>query len=348
MNNINEELLNIIIEKIIKEYKDDVSLVCVYGPYLDEIDSGNSDIKLYLVPKTNKAYDLCSSFIIQGKGYDIYAMTYERLEKIANFDEDSVPLIDEAKIIYAASEEDILKFNEFKERIKKTKASIISLDLMEKADDHLNKAMSYYYKCIIESEIGEIRRISGEILNILSNCIAIMNNTYIKNGIENQLAEVKQLLYVPLGFEKMYDNIIVSNNVDEIKEKLFDIIKSTRVLYGKLLNKALYKKDPKKVLSGVYEELVSTWNKIYAACDKGDYRLAFLAGSYLQNQINKTNVECEFDKVDFMKFFNKDDLKGFKLEIMRAEKGFLDNLNSNSVEIKVYDTMDEFVQSNMK
>ena len=40
-----------------------------------------SDVDCYFIPKTERAYSFARTFMIEGVGYDIYPMSWERLEE---------------------------------------------------------------------------------------------------------------------------------------------------------------------------------------------------------------------------------------------------------------------------
>ena len=50
------------IKKIEREYKDDVSLLLIYGSYENGTANGLSDVDFYFVPKTERAYKLSKTF----------------------------------------------------------------------------------------------------------------------------------------------------------------------------------------------------------------------------------------------------------------------------------------------
>lgn len=80
---INDRLIQWIKNKVKTEYADDISLVCIYGSYLNGTANSKSDVDCYFVPKTTRGYEMAVTFILDGVGYDIFPMTWERLGAIA-------------------------------------------------------------------------------------------------------------------------------------------------------------------------------------------------------------------------------------------------------------------------
>ena len=97
---INDKVVEWITDKVKREYADDVSLVMLYGSYINGTANSKSDVDFYYIPKTERAYNLATVFIIDGVGYDFYPIPWEQVEKIADLQECMLPLIGDAQIIY--------------------------------------------------------------------------------------------------------------------------------------------------------------------------------------------------------------------------------------------------------
>jgi predicted nucleotidyltransferase len=69
-NNKTPELIELLIDKIKKDYFEDISIIYLYGSYLNEDFHELSDIDLFIVTKSDKGYKLGFTFILNGIGYD--------------------------------------------------------------------------------------------------------------------------------------------------------------------------------------------------------------------------------------------------------------------------------------
>ena len=107
----------LLIEKIKKDYKDDIALVVMMGSRLYNDTHKKSDLDLYFVPKTKRGEQLGFVFIIDGIGFDFWPISWERMERIANFDERIPAIISEGKVLYYGSNEDLARFTLLKEKI---------------------------------------------------------------------------------------------------------------------------------------------------------------------------------------------------------------------------------------
>ena len=106
------------INKIKTEYKDDVELLIGHNSYRLPGDAELARISFFF-PATEKAYELAKAFIIDGIGYDLFPMSWERIERITELDEDNAPCVGEADILYYRSEQDKERFLELQTRLKK-------------------------------------------------------------------------------------------------------------------------------------------------------------------------------------------------------------------------------------
>ncbi len=52
------------------------------------------------IPKTERGYEMAAGFILEGVGYDIFPMSWERIERIACLRENLTPLVGDAEIIF--------------------------------------------------------------------------------------------------------------------------------------------------------------------------------------------------------------------------------------------------------
>ncbi len=71
---INDRLVEWIKNKVRTKYADDVSLVLIYGSYTNGTMNSKSDVDCYYIPKTERGYRMAVDFIIEGVGYDLFAL----------------------------------------------------------------------------------------------------------------------------------------------------------------------------------------------------------------------------------------------------------------------------------
>ncbi len=342
MKDRNDAIVEIIINKVKEEYKEDVSLLCCYGSYINGTAHEMSDVDFYFVPKTDRAHELTKTFILDGIGYDFWGISWDRLEKISDFDEPLVSLVADCKIVYCCSEEDEKRFADLQSKIKKTMQEPANERMLQKAEKHITSAMSEYCKVALSRDIADIRQSSGMILMNISDAVALMNNRYFAYGIKKQLSEILKFTHLPVDFEQLYSSIIHADTYEDNNECCLKIINNTYSLWKELLESIQTKGSPKDALAGLYEEICSTWNKIYMACDQKDAAVAFLAGTCLQKELDYISAICTFPSINLMGAFRANDLMAFKEAAKQSEEIMRNQLKKEDVYVKVYASVEEF------
>ena len=59
MKNRNDMIVEWVLGKIKNNYKNDVSLLIIYGSYENGTTNPLSDVDFYFIPKTDRAYGIC-------------------------------------------------------------------------------------------------------------------------------------------------------------------------------------------------------------------------------------------------------------------------------------------------
>jgi predicted nucleotidyltransferase len=345
MNN-NDKILEIILSRVKQKYKDDVSLVCCYGSYVNGTANENSDIDFYFIPKTDTTWDqvdeIAETFILNGIGYDFWGISWERLERMANFDDTFVSLVDEAKIVYSDSQDDEKRFNNLKQRVIDVVNSPINPQMLSKALTHIKQAENHYFS-LISSELFERKKLeAGGVLLTVSDAVCMMNNRFLRYGIKKHLLELSESKHLPDKFVENYKSIINSKTDSDIEKVCFAFIKSAKELYENLKNRTDSKKEPMERLLWWYEELSSTWNKLYNACDENNCDLAFISGVFLQAELGSALHECGLEPLEFLSKYDCDNLDGYKIAAKEAEKDFLTYLSKLKIPITQYKNISEF------
>ena len=155
----------LLINKITKDYKDDIAVVVIMGSTLYGDTHSRSDLDLFFVPKTERGNNLGFTFILDSIGYDFWSISWDRLERIANHDERITSIITEGKMIYCASDADETHYNEIKKKALDTsdrrrflaKASVKLDEVYKEFDPVKNNndtAHDIYYA---EDLVGDLR-----------------------------------------------------------------------------------------------------------------------------------------------------------------------------------------------
>lgn len=345
MNIRNDKIIEWVINKIKSDYKEDVSLLVIYGSYINGTANHLSDVDFYFIPKTERAYELCKTFIIEGIGFDLFPMSWERVEGLAEFKECLTPLLANVKIGYSNSEADVRRFNELQNKLKENLTN--NGFMLKKAINNVEKSMINYTRMLIQEDICVIRTLAGQVLMSLSDSVAYANQTYFSKGLKTQLEDLNNLKKIPSNYLSLYESIIRARSSKEIKEYCYDIIKETEEFLNNENKNHISEKDVNyEELVAIYEESVSTWNKIIICCDSGNYQLAYISGVNLQSTLDWITLEYGLHTYDLMSSYDAKNLQLFKSRAIEIQKDFVELIKQSSVKIREYSTVEDFIIAN--
>jgi len=335
---MNDDLIKIaevLIEKIKKDYNGDVSLVHVHGSYIYHDTHGLSDLDLYLVPKTARGFNLGKTFILNGIGIDYFALSWERLERIANHEERNVSIIADGEIIYYHSKEDLERFN----RLREKAVNVIDRErYTENGREILESLYGDYFKIAHGGDLSETRKAAIGIINKTAFLLAEINFTYIKRGRKHLKNEIMSMRNVPDNFENIYEKIFAEKDNEKLKKLLYTLICNTEKLFPKEKPETF-----SDTFGGFYEEMIQHYNKIYHACDSGDIYTPLYAASELASEIEELfdRCRCAHTLPDMAGAYDPDDLQKIKAAAKKHQEAFVNILADNGLTPRTFRDMDE-------
>jgi len=332
---------DILLEKIKKDYKDDIALVVIMGSYASKDTYHKSDLDLYFVPKTERGRNLGMVFIIDGIGFDFWPISWERLEQIANHNAKITSIITEGKILYYGSDNDLERFNRLK---AKALDGSDKHKFIRKAQEKLNEAYRHYFKLLDAVDLSEVRMQAMEIIFSLTWAIALLNRTIIKRGRGKLKDEIMAMPLLPQDFPLLYDTVFVSSDMAEINNAYRQLLKNTEELIRKEQTREREAVSFRDKLNGYYEELINFYNKIYYACETGDLYSALIAAVELTLELKEafagTGVSLE-QLPGIVGAFDPNNMGRFLELVHEHEKQLVELLKSNGVKIRVFRDPDE-------
>lgn len=345
MKTINDRLADWAITKVEKEFKDDVCLLISHDTLKLEKDASGSSLS-YFIPATENAYKLAKTFIINGIGYDLFPMSWERIEGMANLDEYNTSCLSDVKILYCRNSEDEKRFTALQEKLQE---NLQNQEFMfKKSLEKMNVAMELYQTLVFEESIGKVRKGAGYIADFLSIAVAFVNQTYFKNGQTNQISDLLGMKSIPENFIELYKAIVKADSADELKKLCYLIIYNTR----KFLNAKKEKSESPVCnhnfgdLANWYQELCYTWRRIYHWCEQNDAVKSFIWGCGLQYELDVVKEEFGLDDMDLLGEFNANDLSSFSKRAECLEKYIVEKINEHGVVLDAYSSVEDFLEKN--
>ncbi|MHB1457785.1 MAG: hypothetical protein ACYC0V_12825 [Armatimonadota bacterium] len=339
------ELADWAVRKIETEYKDDVCLLLEHNTLRLEEDRDGVDFSYY-IPATNRANCLARTFIVDGIGYDLFPMSWERIEDIAELNEVITTCLADAEILFARSEVDRQRFGSLQARLV---ANLQNPHMMyKKALAWFNTAMDMYQEILFEESICKVRENAGHICNLLALSIACINGKYFKHGQTDQISEILSMNDIPVRFVDLYEQIIYTKMIDEQKRLCHDIISVMK----KFLDDHNTDAVPAVVnpdaagLAAWYQELSYTWRRVYHWCNADSPINAYLWCCLLQNEVNRVGAENGIDDLDILSYFDADNLSAFRKRAEYMEQKIIDFIEANGVTIDSYPSVEAFLEKN--
>ena len=350
---INNRLVDWIVNKVKTEYADDISLVLIYGSYINGTANSKSDVDCYYIPKTERGYNLGMCFMIDGVGYDIFPISWQRIERIANLEESLSPLVGDVRIIYCNSTADEKQFRTLQEKMKSNlRNDEYVKNIAQRRCDEASKLCSILKQ---KNSMSEVRKIAGNIIMTLADAVAVYNHDYYHFGLKKQFENLQNNFpNVPQNIVDGYKNVIEAILIDDVKNytmNLFDDVckyigitcKSQEIAVTEPL---ITDKVNASWLAELYEEISSTFNKIYVCCENGNYILAFLSAVCLQRDLDDSQ-EAGCPTYDLLSGFNYKELSKFSELTKSVEDDFVQLIIRNGGHIKKYDNFEQFLSAKL-
>ena len=339
------------IEKIRTEYPDDVALLIGHGfDKMEQVAPGDT-LRYYkgefdyFVPETERALRLSQSFIVNGTGFDLYPRTWESIASMADLKDCHTSCLADANILYARSEADRSRFEDMRRRLFQNLCS--GQYTYERAMDRLNVAIEINQTMLFSDKLYEVRASAGFILDYLAQAVALINGSYFKRGSLYQLEEMMDFHEMPPMFAELYKGVTRAQASDEVKQLCQQLVFKTRkFLLHHSPSKPAAPKPDFFALADWYQELGHSWAKIYNSCEREDAVRVFFWGCSLQHELDIIREEFALKEMDLMGSYAPDDLVPIRKRAEEIERYITDTIIKNSVNIAIYHTVDDFLQSN--
>ena len=349
MKNIDKELVEWAIQKIESEYKEDVALLIgQVGGCKIPTDEQNMVFDFF-VPSTERGFQMANTFMIEDMGYDLFPISWDRLEKIANIEEPRMIFaFVKGEVIYAKSEADQKRFEKIKEKMLQRMQDKVWM--YGKALEQLETAQEICQTMLFEEKLGKLRKAAGGVCCFLMSAIASLNGTYLESGYMNLTKDLSGMSLHPENFEKLFAQMLNAKTAEEIRALVYEMIKSTRNL---LVQNQPNRNNPiencaedLEELAFWYHEARYTFRRIEYYTGVGSVEDSYLLGCYLQIEFDAIQEDFGLDEMDLMGVFDADNLSLFAVKAKEIETYLVTVLNENGLTRHMYADFAEFLADN--
>lgn len=355
MTNMNR-LTEWAIRKIKTEYPDDIALLIgIDGASVN--GDGHGEPFDYFVPVTERGNELAQTFIIGGVGNDLYPRSWERCERTANLEDWATFCLGRAKILYSRSKEDKERFEAIRQKLFNNLHD--PAFVYKAALERLDGAMDMYRTMMFEDRDYKVRGLAGFIHYYLAMGVAFLNNTYIGDsdwhlGMQPMISKWSRL---PKHFLEYYESIIAAKTVSEMRSISHLLISSARQFITGYKPKSVFAANPPDYqgLADWYQELRTTWNRIYHYCEVKNSDAVFSDACNLQNELSIISEEFDlfhsfnvqeqfgFSEMNLLGVFDAQDLKPLSERAAELERIILAAIEKHDIQIRRFETQEAFL-----
>ncbi len=269
-------IVQALLDHVEAEFPSDVAIVACYGSMVRGNPTPVSDLDLYFIPKTEHGLRLSLQFVIQGIGYDLWPLSWARAGRIAAFEEPLVSILADAQLAYCASQEDLGRFRALQATVARTLEPGGRGLLLDRIRRLLLEAKAAAFDLGPAPGYQEARAAGDRIVGQLVTALTYLNSTYPRTGLPGIRGELDRLPLLPEGFVALVDSVIRAGDPGSIARHLDELIWKVEALIRPGAPGAPSGFEAEEA-EGFYEELRSTYTKIYYACDRQDYTAAYFA-----------------------------------------------------------------------
>ncbi|WP_346939921.1 hypothetical protein [uncultured Clostridium sp.] len=346
MKNIDKELIEWAINKIETEFKGEISLLLGRKGACKGPEDGDDMAFDFFIPACDHGYSLARTFIIDDMGYDLFPMTWKRIEGLAALNEGIAFCLADSEILYARNDADRERF----ELLRKTMFNNLKNKdfIYTKSLEKINSAMDIYKTMLFEKSLGNVRKAAGGIIEYLSQALAIINGTYINRdyGYSERMKQINILTNIPANFLKNYEEILRAKEIETIFKEVHNLMEETREFFEQFTPEGKLKSYNYDELAGWYEEARYTFRRIAYACKNNKFVDCFNLGYYLQIEFDILTEEAGLDNMDLLGSYDADDLSNFKKCAEKIEEYIVYEIKKHGAVLRKYDNLEEFLEKN--
>jgi len=344
---INTSLADWIKRKAETDYPQDIGLVCVYGSWLNGTMNARSDIDCYFVPETERSMAFARTFLLEGVGYDIYPMTWQRLEDIAALRTPMQPLLGDVRILYG-SEAAVARLEKLRQTMGANLADAAYRQRI--ARERCDMAGSALAEAEGVTENAKLWETAGFAIAVLADAVAVFRGAYFRFGVKRLFEDLAAGFpgWVAEGYRAVVEADSGAHAVAAARSYLEAVCDAVGARIGA---PAAAGKTPVSgpvdagILAEIYQEICSTFGKIYVSCQGGNAPLAFRSAVTLQGELREMRAfGCP--EMYLLGDYHFTRLEDLAKAAARVEERLVSFIRENGGTIRAYDSFAAFEEDN--
>lgn len=343
----NDRLVGWIQQRAANRFSGEIALVVAYGSHFNGTANPWSDVDCYFIPKGPRGEEFGADFILAGVGYDLFPISWERAQGIAQLQESLVPLIGDATLLYADTPQDLERFHALQGELSRC---LVDEKLCRvRSRERFQKAVEAYSR-LNQGNLAAGRAYAGWLLMLAAEAVALENGAYFHFGLKRQFEELQELPKKPSDFLKAYLAVIRSETAAQMEAACKSLLEALGAWLGVDWQPVPVSPVPpsgKKnknlgELAPWYEELCSTFQKLRVCRERGNWILAFLTGACLQGELESLTAEYELPSFPVLDAYCCHDLEPLVKAADAVERDLVERIEACGGHIKRFATFEEF------
>lgn len=327
---------NWVLDTVKQDYAQDIALVVSHTTLrMDE----TVDTISYFVPVTDRGRRFARTFILDGRGWDIWGIEWDRLERFAALEEYNITVLADAKILWARSKEDAARFESLQMRQRE---NLADPEISRKQALIAYATAKGLFTQLLFSQGSEIRVFAGYVLDYLARAIASHNHSYFRHSQAYQLEELAKMAQVPAGFAEKYLEALRTKDDAHRQQLCQELISLVRDFLAVDTPQAHPEKNFQD-LADWYAELSYTWQRLRHYAAEQDPVRVHMWGIMLQNELNEVCADFGLPKMELMREFDFDDLGRFVARADALEQEMRQHIIRGGGIIREYATAEDLL-----
>jgi len=283
------DVADVLVQHAVRKHGDEIGIIAYYGSHATGTATDRSDLDLFYTPDDiASTMDLYASFVLDGRPYEFWPISWQRLGRMASAEEYwavSAGLIASAKVLYHRSEGDL-------ERFEALRSKVGDLQTPERRPEMVGRALASYPSVlnslgklrleVRSSHLPGVRWAGWEVVTSSVECLALVNQTYFNKGWGSNHEEVLRLRERPEGLEGLIEAITTSDDVGSVLAASEELAYGTREILLRAQREVSKGETVGAVFRDYYPGIREYVNKIVSAVEDGRPMAAKYAAARIQ------------------------------------------------------------------
>lgn len=293
----NEAVLAHQVARMRDEFAQDVDVLVAYGSHVTGHAAPGSDLDLFFIPATRRGREAGETFILEDVGYDLWGLSWQYAERIADLREPMAPLVGDGRVAWARTPAARRRYEALAGRLARSLAS--PPRRLAAARAGLVSARGALAVIEASGSLAEAREHAAFLIMDAARALTIAHGTHFARGVGDLRADLAALLGPGSAVPARVDGVLTASDLDAVRLRAGDLLAVVADHVETLVGaRALPTGVPEPVVATAeegepdyalaaswYEEARSTFGKIERCVAGGDALTAFLAAAGLQRSL---------------------------------------------------------------